>query len=133
MHYLYNRAVTIEGITFYGSPHTPRFFDWAFMYDPPDSKKIWEKIPHETNVLITHGPPYGVLDQCPNQQGVMESVGCPELLAAVQNRPAIQLHLFGHIHEGYGSIEHTCGRTSINASAIYQSQQRMPVEFTINV
>ena len=133
LHYLYNRTVTIKGITFYGSPCTPRFFDWAFMYDPADARALWEDIPHHTNVLITHGPPYGILDKCPNRLGVMESVGCPELLAAVEQRPAIRLHLFGHIHEGYGSIEHPCGRTSVNASAIYQSQQRPPIEFTIDI
>lgn len=133
LHYLCNRAVSIGGINFYGSPCTPRFFDWAFMYDPQDAKAIWNDIPHDTDVLITHGPPYGVLDQCPDRWGIFNSVGCPELLAAVQRRPSIRLHVFGHIHEGYGQIEHPGGRTSINASAICDTQQRMPVEFTIKV
>jgi Icc-related predicted phosphoesterase len=132
LHYLYNRSVTIGGVNFYGSPYTPRFFDWAFMYDPADAKAIWSGIPTDTDVLITHGPPYGVLDQCPDRQGVMTSVGCPGLLAAVEERPSIQLHVFGHIHEGYGQIEHRNGRISVNASAIYGRQQQTPVEFTIS-
>ena len=62
LHYLYNSSVTIDGIKFYGSPYTPRFFDWEFMYDEEEAEDLWSTIPTDTDVLITHGPPYGIFD-----------------------------------------------------------------------
>lgn len=57
---------------------------------------MWEKIPANTDILITHGPPKGHGDT--SDQGV--SCGCEELLARIKVlKPA--LHIFGHIHEGY--------------------------------
>jgi Icc-related predicted phosphoesterase len=108
--YLQDSAATIGGIRFYGSPWQPRFFDWAFNLDRGEPiKEKWDLIPHDTDVLITHGPPYGYLDK--NSLGV--SVGCEELLKAVA-RIAPRLHIFGHIHEGYGLVE-TATTTFINA------------------
>lgn len=96
--YLQDAAVTLEGVTFYGSPWTPRFFDWAFMLPRgAPLRERWGQIPGNTRVLITHGPPYGHGDR--TFRG--EHAGCEELAAAVSRlRP--QLHIFGHIHEGAG-------------------------------
>lgn len=110
--YLQDESVTIDGINFYGSPQTPFFFDWAFNVQRGEAiKQYWDKIPNDTDVLITHGPPYGVLDVVPRNN---EHVGCEELLLAVE-RVNPKYHLFGHIHNGYGRYqsEHT---TFINAS-----------------
>ena len=131
LHYLYNSCVSIDGIKFYGSPCTPRFFDWAFMYDKDEAEDLWSLIPTDTDVLITHGPPHGVFDRCPGDRGIPEHAGCPALWRAVEKIPSIQLHVFGHIHEGYGAIEHAGGRTSVNAASIYQGLRRTPVEFSI--
>ena len=131
LHYLYNSSVTISGVKFYGSPFTPRFFDWAFMYDPEDADAIWSQIPDDTDVLITHGPPYGLFDQCPDERGVPAHVGCPVLASAIEKIPSIKLHVFGHIHEGYGMKEHANGRVSVNAAVVYRGQRRAPVEFTV--
>lgn len=61
----------------------------------------WARLPGQVNVLVTHGPPHGVLDQVLPER---RSVGYPELAKVVQQvRP--RLHVFGHIHEGYGSEE----------------------------
>ena len=57
-------------------------------------------IPLDTDVLITHGPPFGILDRCYDDQ----RVGCEELLKAVK-RVKPKLHVFGHIHENYGLLE----------------------------
>jgi hypothetical protein len=57
-------------------------------------------IPDDTDVLITHGPPHGVLDAA--MDGFL--CGCEELLDAVTTRVKPRLHIFGHIHEGYGKI-----------------------------
>lgn len=97
--YLEDEEVELEGIKFYGSPWQPWFFDWAFNLERGEPlRKVWAKIPDGTDVLITHGPPYGVLDR--TTRG--ELVGCEELIDRVRVvKP--KLHLFGHIHEGYGS------------------------------
>ena len=99
--YLQDEATTIMGLKFYGSPWQPRFFDWAFNADRGKPlADIWAKIPEDTDVLVTHGPPFGILDQ--TWRG--EKVGCQDLLARVRIiRP--RFHLFGHIHEGYGAFQ----------------------------
>ena len=110
-HYLQDSSVEIEGVKFYGSPWQPEFCNWAFNLPRglPLAKK-WDLIPRDTDVLITHGPPYSVLDQS-HPKG--EELGCGELLnAVVWVRP--QVHVFGHIHGGYGT--HKDGTLFVNAS-----------------
>ena len=100
-YYLCNTGVSIEGINIWGSPITPTFFNWAFNKDRgSEIAKYWNKIPKNTNILITHGPPFGVLDK--TRTGL--NAGCEDLLRKVKSiKPAY--HLFGHIHEGYGVCE----------------------------
>lgn len=99
--YLNNQEVEYGGLKFYGSPYTPTFYAWAFMKDRGEEiRQEWNKIPLDTNVLITHGPPFGVLDK-----NAMwgDMCGCEELKDVVFNHlPELKLHVFGHIHEGYG-------------------------------
>ncbi|MDJ1491489.1 metallophosphatase domain-containing protein [Cytophagaceae bacterium DM2B3-1] len=99
--YLRNTEVKIEGLTIWGSPITPWFFDWAFNRQRgADIRKYWDRIPINTDILVTHGPPRGILDK--TDRG--DTVGCDDLLEAVWKvKP--KLHLFGHIHEAYGQIE----------------------------
>ena len=109
--YLLDEAVTLRGITFYGSPWQPWFHNWAFnLQRGSEIKAKWDLIPGDVDVLITHGPPVGHLDQ--TYRG--ERVGCADLLDAVRRiRPTY--HIFGHIHEAYGRLSN--GRTEfINAS-----------------
>lgn len=98
--YLQDSGIEIEGVKFYGSPHQPWFFDWAFN-QPRGGEALayyWSLIPDDTEVLITHGPPFGILDK---PFGRQESVGCELLLKRVKDiRP--RLHCFGHIHGSYG-------------------------------
>lgn len=110
--YLEDESVTIEGKKFYGSPYTPIFFDWAFMLSHEELVKRWARIPEDTDVLITHGPPRGILDK--TRRG--DDVGCLALLEAVKKiEPAI--HIFGHIHEGHGVLS-TEKTTFVNASIL---------------
>jgi Icc-related predicted phosphoesterase len=96
--YLNDSGCEIEGIKIWGSPVQPWFYDWAFNRQRgSDIKKHWDLIPAGTEILITHGPPYGILDRTVRDI----DAGCEELLAAVKKiKPA--LHVFGHIHEAYG-------------------------------
>ena len=94
---LHDSGATVEGVSFWGSPRTPEFCGWAFMYSPDEAPGVWESIPENTDVIVTHGPPFGILDT--TEFGV--HVGCPELCLRVHHiAPAI--HAFGHIHEGRG-------------------------------
>jgi len=109
--YLEDQLITIEGINIYGSPWQPRFFDWAFNLDRGEPlKKVWEKIPEFTDILITHGPPKDILDKCERDN----RVGCEELIKVI-NKIKPKYHIFGHIHEGYGIIKNN-DTTFINAS-----------------
>jgi Icc-related predicted phosphoesterase len=115
--YLRDSFRIVEGLKIYGSPWQPRFFDWAFNLDRgPELRRKWEMIPDDTDVLITHGPPKGILDLVADRwTGTYEAVGCEELLPIVQRiRPRV--HIFGHIHAGYGQVEQG-GTTFINASS----------------
>lgn len=96
--YLNDSGVNINGMHIWGSPVTPKFFNWAFNRTRGEAiKRHWNLIPSNTDILITHGPPYGILDQVSNEM----HVGCVDLLQATK-RIKPKVHLFGHIHESYG-------------------------------
>ena len=99
--YLLDEAVVIKGLTFYGSPWTPWFFDWAFNLERGDVIRAkWDLIPDNTDVLVTHGPPAGIMDTIPKGNGV----GCLDLFMRLRDvRP--KLCIFGHIHHSYGRRE----------------------------
>lgn len=109
--YLEDSGVEIDGVRFWGSPWQPEFCNWWFnLPRGPALAEKWAKIPGDTDVLITHGPPHGILDACPTSQG------CQDLLSAVR-RVAPSVHVFGHIHEGSGVVE--IGPTRfVNASVL---------------
>jgi Icc-related predicted phosphoesterase len=110
--YLEDSSVTIEGLKFYGSPWQPWFFDWAFNEKRGKPiRKIWDKIPLDTDVLITHGPPMNILDQVARGG----NVGCEELRKVIFEKLNLKLHVFGHIHEAYGQAE-IDGVKFVNAS-----------------
>ena len=73
-------------------------------------RKKWKRIPEGIDILVTHGPPAGILDR--TFAGI--HVGCADLLAATRRvRPT--LHVFGHIHKSYGSTK-ISGTTFVNAA-----------------
>lgn len=96
--YLEDESCQCEGLKIYGSPWQPWFHDWAFNLRRGEPlRRVWAGIPEDTEILMTHGPPEGILDRCLDGR----EVGCQQLLQRVQEiRP--RLHLFGHIHEAYG-------------------------------
>ncbi len=99
IHYLEDSEAIIDSIKFYGSPWQPEFHNWGF--NLPRGKalaKKWEMIPIDTDVLITHTPPQNILDYTIRD---MINVGCADLYLKV-NQIKPKIHVFGHIHEGYG-------------------------------
>ena len=117
--YLENSGTTIDGVTFWGSPAQPEFYNWAFNYARGEEiDRIWKRIPCNIDVLITHGPPFGILDW--TKPGGA-SLGCQDLKIKVSEiKP--KLHVFGHIHGGYG--EYNGGTTHfVNASLLNEAYQ----------
>lgn len=94
VHYLCNSEVVIAGIKFYGIP--------MFMRDcvTDCQKQNYSNIPVDTDVLITHCPPYGILDFDDDFH-----YGSKDLLQQTE-RITPRLHLFGHIHKQHGTITH---------------------------
>jgi Icc-related predicted phosphoesterase len=112
--YLQDAATTIEGVRVYGSPWQPWFHDWAFNFRPglagrAQAEETWLKIPDNVDVLVTHGPPYGILDRLTDRS----HVGCRDLLAVVK-RVKPKIHAFGHIHSAYGTLRRS-GTQFVNA------------------
>ncbi len=124
IHLLLGETVAIGGFRFFGSPVTPTFYDWHFMRERgAEIRTEWEKIEDRTDVVITHGPPYGHGDLTLASRGsARRHAGCLDLLDRLRVvRP--QLHLCGHIHEGYGVTlsDDIRGTTFVNASTCNDS------------
>lgn len=96
--YLENEGIEIEGLNIWGSPNTPTFGFWAFMKSRETIDRLWQHIPTETDILIVHGPPKGILDNTYSREGVYERCGCNALKKHVLNRIQPKLMCFGHIH-----------------------------------
>jgi Icc-related predicted phosphoesterase len=99
--YLRDSGVEFRGFKIWGSPWTPTFYNWHFMKDRgAEIRERWDLIPKDTDILITHGPPHGILDSA-KRGGQHEHVGCEELYDVVREiKP--KLHVFGHIHGAHG-------------------------------
>ena len=134
LHYLNDSGVELDGVKFWGSPWTPAFMNWAFNAERgEDIKKHWDLIPDNTDVLITHGPPYGFCDLCPDYDNPTRQshLGCKDLAEKVLKvKPKI--HCFGHIHYPYGTTqnEHT---TFINASIVDEGYRMVNKPWIFNI
>lgn len=116
--YLQDTGCQVGGLHFWGSPVTPRFFDWAFNRDRGGAiAKHWNMIPEETDVLISHGPARGILDK--DAYGV--EAGCADLRHRIE---ALQLkaHICGHMHSSYGQSK--LGHTVMVNAAICDEAYR---------
>jgi predicted phosphohydrolase len=126
--YLFDNDVIIDGIKIWGSPVTPWFFNWAFNRKRgAPIRKHWDKIPADTDIILTHGPAYGMHDLVINNT----HTGCVDLLKTIETiKPKV--HVCGHIHEGYGKTRRA-GTTFINASLLTESYALMnrPIPFEV--
>jgi Icc-related predicted phosphoesterase len=102
--------------------------DWAFNLDRgAPLREKWGLIPGGTDILITHGPPAHILDRTADG----DEVGCEDLRETVDRlRP--RLHVFGHIHEGYGFVRtrHTIFANASVCTAAYEARNR-PLVFDL--
>jgi Icc-related predicted phosphoesterase len=126
INYLQNRLGNVGGIDIYGSPLTPTYGNWEFMY--PRHKNPWTNVP-ECDIMVTHGPGMGVLDLTRDRNGEFQMCGCKQLLKAIE-RVQPKYHCFGHIHNERGIINYGIldrGIKYINAACInHHSQEIMP-------
>ncbi len=135
-HYLENQELIFDGVKFFGSPYTPPFAG-AFQMNPSlklEGEEYWDIIPDDTDVLITHGPPEGILDttigfgQTYRIDEDVEHCGCPILLnRVVKIKP--KLHVFGHVHEAYG-VKKAYGCTFVNAASGFDHNKPIVVDIS---
>lgn len=98
--YLDKQEIIIQGVKFWGDPIQPTFGNWCFMADRSKLDKHWQMIPDDTNVLLTHTPPKNKLDLSFNRLRQIEFCGCSALDKRIKNLKELQVHCFGHIHNG---------------------------------
>lgn len=120
---LQDSSCEFRGYKFYGSPWQPWFGNWAFNFinhhenffaAQKQAQECWAKIPKDTEILITHTPPLGILDK--TARGT--KVGCQFLTERLDELPNLLLHVFGHIHASRGH-ETKNGLLSVNAANSY--------------
>lgn len=129
--YLENQEITLGDLKIWGSPITPWFYGdrWAFNKQRgADIKEVWDQIPVDTDIVITHGPVIGRGDYIPSQS---KFVGCEELKNKIEEiKP--KLHVCGHIHEGHGE-EVVGGIRYVNASICDRFYDPVNKPFTVNL
>lgn len=130
--YLNEESYEIFGFKIFGSPITPSFGQWAFMRDRGEEiARNWSKIPDDTEILITHGSPYGILDEV--DRGIVngmemsrEHVGCEELRKRVEELKNLKLHCFGHLHDNNEQYRDPSGKIFVNAAIC--NEQYQPIQ-----
>lgn len=135
--WLHKSSVVIDGIKFYGDGISPRFGDWVYTTDRAKTNKHWDLIPEDTQVLLTHTPPKGILDISENRLHEIELVGDSALWKRVQKLSLLKANLFGHIHN-YKDIINTGTRTVdkvvfSNATAVTDAKFNEGITFHGNI
>jgi hypothetical protein len=81
----------------FGSPFSPAKGMWAFGYGPDEASSIWDKIPLDSDIVVTHTPPKYHCDEARERR----AAGCEALREALWRvRP--RMAICGHVHEGRG-------------------------------
>jgi Icc-related predicted phosphoesterase len=124
--YLQDEGTEIDGFKIWGSPWQLPFYDWAFNLEEEYLEKKWAKIPDDTDILLTHSPPYGYLDRL--RQGPAGSLSLKERVEEIKPK----LHVFGHIHVGHGTkqTENTIFANAALVDGGYKLKNK-PMEFDL--
>jgi Icc-related predicted phosphoesterase len=135
-HMLVDESVTLDGVKFYGTPHQPVFYNWAFNQEEDMLERAWRLIPDDTDVIVFHGPPQGYGDLVPDDIGSPnggEHTGSPSQLKRIEAiKP--KLAVFGHIHSGRGQWNYN-GSILANVSIVDEAYKMVhkPMEFEIGI
>jgi Icc-related predicted phosphoesterase len=118
--YLENNSITIEGIKIFGSPLTPQFGQWSFMKARNKLDRIWPSIiEDDVDVVVTHGPPKGILDIAEDRNHNIEFCGDRSLMNRIREINP-KLSLFGHIHNNSG-IKNAGARTVAGMQTVFSN------------
>lgn len=133
-----DEAIEFNGLKIWFSPWSNTFGAWAWMAPPPQLEEVYAQIPADTDIIVSHQPPYGYGDQVAERYRFSTSdvendghVGSKELLATI-NRIHPKAIICGHIHSGFGRYRH--GNTDIyNVALVNEEYQRInePVEIPL--
>lgn len=102
--YLRDSGTVYRGWNIWGTPWTKKFEGMnhectAFTKRSEiDLSEKFALIPDDTDILITHGPPFGILDKSHNEF----RCGSHALSNRIEELKNLKIHCFGHIHEAYG-------------------------------
>lgn len=111
--FLINESINIDGINIWGSPYSVQFMDWSFMGNENELFEIYKNIPTNTDMLLTHTPLYGILDE--TISGV--NAGSMSLFNRIADLHNLRYSIFGHIHENFGA-KRVDNVSFINASVL---------------
>lgn len=111
--FLEDRVIEAAGLAIYGSPWCPDLPGFAYFASHEELIEHWKRIPTDIDILVTHTPPYRILD-LPTSGNV--HLGCQHLLQEL-NRVRPRLHVFGHVHASHGVFENGTTRF-INAAVV---------------
>lgn len=97
--YVEHATVNVLGLKIFMSPYTPAFGEgWVFNKKREKLHDYWQEIPEDCDIVITHGPPHGILDLSEDRQGRLEHCGCKALMKRLDIiKPLI--YSSGHIHD----------------------------------
>lgn len=127
--YLEHESTSIRGVKFFGSPYQPEFCEWAFnIRRGKELARLWSQIPVDTEVLITHGPPYGILDSTVSG----ERCGCEDLRRRINDLSDLRANIFGHIHYSYG-MEEIKGIKYVNSSICAEDYEPINKPIVIDI
>ena len=112
IHLLINQAIEIENIKFYGTPYTfhNNYRWWSYGLHLSAMEDLWNKIPADTQILITHTPPYKIMDISWD-----DHLGDEVLAEKINYLPRLKAHIFGHVHHSSGHMVRN-GINFVNAS-----------------
>lgn len=122
--FLHDSGIEIGGLLFYGMPWTKIFYNWAFMLNNDGLMAKTRMIPNNTDILITHGPPFGIGDR--NYFG--ERVGDSGLLDRVMEINPL-LHIFGHVHGEFGVYQNRF----VNASNLNEKYEYVNAPIVVDI
>ncbi len=128
-YYLCDSEIEIGDLRIYGTPYTPVYRSWAFMETEEQLATRYDRIPEGLDILITHGPPYGILDRTLKDVHA-GSTALLTKLASMTKPP--RYHVFGHIHEGYGSYQWP-NTTFLNVAHVDVNHRPRNAPVTINL
>lgn len=97
--YLENESANVCGLNIWGSPITPSFGNgWSWNMARHKTAIVWDTIPDDTDIVITHGPPKRILDLSTNKNNELEFCGCESLFNKIIEIEPI-FSCFGHVHD----------------------------------